>query len=238
MTRRAAPDRRGRAGQHGGHRRGPLRPAAGRHPRRNPGSFDLSSLRAITSSGAMWSEEIKVGLLAHHGAMLLVDAFSSSEALGMGVSVSAAGFASHNRRVHPRARRPGPRAGQPRRRAGQRRGRRARPRGRNPSVTTKTPKKAPPTFRVVDGVRYSVPGDFAQIRARSIRRSDPACQGSRGRSLASTRRREGLPREVEEVLQDYVASPTPRSSGCLTSTTASRSSRPSSATTRRLTPPS
>ncbi|MHB8220866.1 MAG: AMP-binding protein [Acidimicrobiales bacterium] len=48
----------------------------------HPGRWDLSSLVGMISSGAMWSEEIKQGLLRHHPNMLLVDAFSSSEALG------------------------------------------------------------------------------------------------------------------------------------------------------------
>ena len=44
-----------------------------------PGHWDLSSLMMMVSSGAMWSESIKQELLGHHAAMLLVDAFSSSE---------------------------------------------------------------------------------------------------------------------------------------------------------------
>ena len=60
----------------------------------HPGKWDLSSLMMIISSGAMWSEPVKEALLAHHPGMLLVDAFSSSEALGMGVSVSAGGAAA------------------------------------------------------------------------------------------------------------------------------------------------
>ena len=60
----------------------------------HPGEWDLSSLMMIISSGAMWSEPVKEALLAHHPGMLLVDAFSSSEALGMGVSVSASGAAA------------------------------------------------------------------------------------------------------------------------------------------------
>src|SRR5581483_9921161 len=59
----------------------------------SPGRWDLSSLLAMTSSGVMWSEETKQGLLGHHGAMLLMDAFSSSEALGMGTSISGGGSA-------------------------------------------------------------------------------------------------------------------------------------------------
>jgi fatty-acyl-CoA synthase len=166
----------------------------------NPGSFDLSSLRAITSSGAMWSEEIKVGLLAHHGAMLLVDAFSSSEALGMGVSVSAAGFASHtaeftlgpdvrvldgdNHDVEPGSDVVGVLA------LG----------GRNPLGYYKDAEKSAATFRVVDGVRYSVPGDFAQIRADgSIRLL------GRGSGCINTAGEKVYPEEVEEVLKTHVA---------------------------------
>jgi fatty-acyl-CoA synthase len=58
------------------------------------GRWDLSSLMMVISSGAMWSEPVKQALLAHHPGMLLVDAFSSSEALGMGVSVSGGGSAA------------------------------------------------------------------------------------------------------------------------------------------------
>ena len=60
----------------------------------HPDKWDLSSLAMVISSGAMWSEPVKQQLLAHHPGMLLVDAFSSSEALGMGVSVSGGGAAA------------------------------------------------------------------------------------------------------------------------------------------------
>ena len=60
----------------------------------NPGRWDISSLLAMISSGVMWSEETKQGLLKHHPGMILQDAFSSSEALGMGQSVSTAGSVS------------------------------------------------------------------------------------------------------------------------------------------------
>ena len=55
----------------------------------HPGRWELTSLVGIVSSGVMWSEETKQGLLRHYPGMLLVDAFSSSEALGMGTSVSS-----------------------------------------------------------------------------------------------------------------------------------------------------
>src|SRR5205807_7378058 len=54
-----------------------------------PGRWDISSLRVVISSGVMWSEQTKQGLLRHHPGLLLVDSFASSEALGMGRSISS-----------------------------------------------------------------------------------------------------------------------------------------------------
>ena len=48
--------------------------------------YDLSSLKQITSSGVMWSAEVKAGLLKHHD-MRLMDTMGSTEG-GMGASVS------------------------------------------------------------------------------------------------------------------------------------------------------
>ncbi|MFM7870590.1 MAG: AMP-binding protein, partial [Actinomycetota bacterium] len=58
---------------------------------RNPNGFDTSSLVMMTSSGVMWSQENKQGLLRHIPQVVLFDSFGSSEAVGMGGSVSAAG---------------------------------------------------------------------------------------------------------------------------------------------------
>src|SRR5260370_28861849 len=46
-----------------------------------PDRWDLSSLRLIISSGVMWSEATKQGLLRHLPGVALVDAYGSSEAL-------------------------------------------------------------------------------------------------------------------------------------------------------------
>src|SRR5439155_7842761 len=53
-----------------------------------PDRWDLSSLRAVFSSGVMWSEPVKQGLLEHKPSLLLFDSLGSSEALGLGHSVS------------------------------------------------------------------------------------------------------------------------------------------------------
>ena len=52
--------------------------------------YDLSSLMMISSSGVMWSQESKQRLLAHAPQLMLIDSFSSSEAVGMGLSVTTA----------------------------------------------------------------------------------------------------------------------------------------------------
>ncbi len=161
-----------------------------------PGRFDLSSLVGIVSSGVMWSEETKQGLLRHHSGMLLVDAFSSSEALGMGTSVSSAAGAARTARftlgpevrvidaegrdVKPGSDRPGVLA------LG----------GRIPLGYYKDEAKTAATFRTIDGTRYSVPGDFAEV----------AEDGTihllgRGSVCINTGGEKVYPEEVEEVVK-------------------------------------
>src|SRR5436309_2524446 len=131
----------------------------------HPGRWDISSLIAMVSSGVMWSEPVKEGLLRHHPGMLLVDAFSSSEALGMGQSISGAGnaaktakfvlgenarvFTDDGRDVQPGSGEMG----------------RVAVRGRAPVGYYKDPEKSARTFPVIDGERYSVPGDYATVEA-------------------------------------------------------------------------
>jgi 3-oxocholest-4-en-26-oate---CoA ligase len=161
-----------------------------------PGRWDISSLMGIVSSGVMWSEESKEGLLRHHPGMLLVDAFSSSEALGMGTSVSSSGGAAETakfilgpevrvlddegRDVEPGSGRSGVLV------LG----------GRIPLGYYKDETKSATTFRVIDGTRYSVPGDYAEVRA----------DGSihllgRGSVSINTGGEKVYPEEVEEVIK-------------------------------------
>lgn len=164
----------------------------------NPGRWDLSSLAGIISSGAMWSEPVKAALLAEHPTMLLIDAFSSSEALGMGASVSSAGAAAHTaeftlgpdvkvlsadgRFIEPGSEEVGVLA------LG----------GRNPLGYYKDPEKSADTFREIDGVRYSVPGDFAQVRADGT-----IHLLGRGSVCINTAGEKVFPEEVEEVLKTF-----------------------------------
>jgi acyl-CoA synthetase (AMP-forming)/AMP-acid ligase II len=165
-----------------------------------PGGWNLSSLLMIISSGAMWSEPVKEALLAHHPRMLLVDAFSSSEALGMGVSVSASGAAAKTasftlgpdvkvltddgRPVQPGSDEVGVLA------LG----------GRNPLGYYKDEEKSDRTFKVIDGVRYSIPGDFAQVDADGT-----IHLLGRGSASINSGGEKIFPEEVEEALKTHPA---------------------------------
>ena len=163
-----------------------------------PGRWDLSSLMVVISSGAMWSEPVKQRLLAHHAGMLLVDAFSSSEALGMGMSVSGGGSAAKTasfalapdvkvltedgRTVEPGSDEVGVLA------LG----------GRNPLGYYKDEEKSDRTFKVIDGVRYSIPGDYAQVDADGtihLLGRGSVCINSGGEKI--------FPEEVEEALKTH-----------------------------------
>ncbi|MGH7012333.1 MAG: AMP-binding protein, partial [Caulobacteraceae bacterium] len=57
----------------------------------NPGRWDLASLARLGSSGTVWSQENKQGLLRHLPGLAIFDSLGSSEAVGMAASASAAG---------------------------------------------------------------------------------------------------------------------------------------------------
>ena len=163
-----------------------------------PGRWDLSSLLGVISSGAMWSGEVKEGLLRHHPGMVLMDAFSSSEALGMGVSLSSGASASKTAEfvLGPEVKVLDPQ-GHPIPPGSDEVGVLALA-GRNPLGYYKDEEKTASTFREVDGVRYSIPGDFAQVRA----------DGSihvlgRGSSSINTAGEKVFPEEVEEALKTH-----------------------------------
>ncbi len=166
----------------------------------NPGRWDISSLMAIISSGVMWSEETKQGLLRHHAGMLLVDAFSSSEALGMGQSVSSAGGTSKTakfvlgdnaRVITDDGRDVEPGSGEIGRVA---------VKGRTPVGYYKDEEKTKATFVEIDGQRYSIPGDYATVEADGTLRLL-----GRGSVCINTGGEKVYPEEVEEVLKRHPA---------------------------------
>ena len=56
-----------------------------------PDRWDISSLRVIVSSGVIWSQETKDGLLRHNDRLIMVDSLGSSEAIGMATNTTRAG---------------------------------------------------------------------------------------------------------------------------------------------------
>lgn len=164
----------------------------------NPGRWDISSLFLIVSSGVMWSEATKQGLLRHNSGMLLADAFSSSEALGMGSSVSGSGGTSQTakfrlgenaRVITDDGRDVVPGSGE----IGM-----VAVKGRVPMGYYKDPEKSARTFRLIDGERYSVPGDFATVEEDGTLRLL-----GRGSVCINTGGEKVYPEEVEEAIKEH-----------------------------------
>ena len=70
-------------------------------------------------------------------------------------------------------------------------------RGRTPLGYYKDPEKSAATFAVIDGVRYSIPGDYAEVDADGTAH---ACSAA-DRSCINTGGEKVYPEEVEEVAQ-------------------------------------
>jgi len=165
-----------------------------------PDRWTLDSVVGFVSSGVMWSEETKQGMLEHQPKMLLMDAFSSSEALGMGQSVSGGGATAKTARFQAGANTI----------VVDERGNRVEPGaptigrlavgGRQPIGYYKDPEKSARTFITVEGRRYSCPGDYATIEADGTIRvlgRGSVCINSGGEKI--------YPEEVEEVLKTHPA---------------------------------
>ncbi len=166
----------------------------------DPDRWDLSSVLGILSSGAMWSEEVKEGLLRHRPETVLLDYFSSTEAIGLGMSTSSGSTATKTaefvlgRDVEVL----GP-DGQPVEPGSGTVGVLAVA-GRNPIGYYKDEEKSTSTFVVRDGVRFSVPGDHARVH------SDGSIQLlGRGASSINTGGEKVFPEEVEEALKTHPA---------------------------------
>ena len=166
----------------------------------NRGRWNLASLVGITSSGVMWSKEVKQGLLDHHPNMLLLDAFSSSEALGMGSSISGMGQTAETAKFEltensividennePIA-------------AGSGEIGRLAVGGRQPLGYYKDPEKSARTFLHINGGRYSCPGDFATVED-----DGRITLLGRGSVCINTGGEKVFPEEVEEALKRHPA---------------------------------
>ena len=165
-----------------------------------PGRWDLSNVRLIGSSGSMWSQENKQGLLRHMPQATLLDSFASSEALGMGGSQSTAGgeaqtakfmlgpnaavFTEEGRRVEPGAGERGMVA------TG----------GFLPLGYYKDEAKTAKTFPTFEGKRWCMPGDWATVNLDGT-----LDLLGRGSQCINTGGEKVFPEEVEEALKKHAA---------------------------------
>jgi 3-oxocholest-4-en-26-oate---CoA ligase len=164
----------------------------------NPGAYDLSSVIMMSSSGVMWSQDNKEGLLRHMPQAALFDSFGSSEAVGMGASVSTAGGASQTARfmLGPSCavftedgRRVAPGSGE--------RGLVAVS-GFIPLGYYKDEAKTAQTFRTFEGQRWTVPGDWAEVNDDGT-----LVLLGRGSVCINTGGEKVFPEEVEEALKQH-----------------------------------
>ena len=165
---------------------------------RNPDAYNLDSLLMIGSSGVMWSHEVKEGLLRHKPSMILFDSLGSTEAVGMAGSAATAEnnpetakfqlgekvkvFTDEGKAVEPGSGQIGLLA------VG----------GFVPLEYYKDPEKSARTFKTIDGVRYSIPGDYATVDAEGtihLLGRGTVCINSGGEKI--------FPEEVEEVLKQH-----------------------------------
>ena len=162
----------------------------------NPEEYDISSVSVINSSGVMWTSEIKAGLLKHNENLLLSDAFSSSEAIGIGTSLMTKDqtidvakfslgpnckvFSEDLIEVKPGTGESGMVA----------------VRGFLPVGYYKDQEKTDKTFKIIDGVRYSIPGDWVRVED-----DGSLTLLGRGSNCINTAGEKVYPEEVEEALK-------------------------------------
>lgn len=162
----------------------------------NPGKYNFSSVKVMNSAGVMWTREVKAGLILHNENIMLADGFSSSEAIGLGSSVMtrdqeidvakfALGphckvFTEDHREVEPGSGETGMVAVS----------------GHIPMGYYKDQEKTDKTFKTINGVRYSIPGDWVQVEADSS-----LTLLGRGSNCINTAGEKVYPEEVEEALK-------------------------------------
>lgn len=164
----------------------------------NPGRWDLSKVLSMSSSGSMWSQENKRGLLSHCTNAMIFDSFGSSEAVGLGASASAPGaevqtaafvigpncavFTEDGRRVEPGSGERGLVAVT----------------GFLPVGYYKDAEKTAKTFKTMEGGRWSVPGDWAEVNTDGTLKLL-----GRGSVCINTGGEKVFPEEVEEALKTH-----------------------------------
>ncbi|MEQ8842601.1 MAG: acyl-CoA synthetase [Acidimicrobiales bacterium] len=161
---------------------------------------DLSSVFQIMSSGVMWSKESKQAFLAHKP-MTLLDSLGSSESVGQATQITRRSepvlntgrfslgpttqvITDDGRMVEPGSGDIG----------------RLANKGANPLGYYKDPQKTEETFPTINGIRWSIPGDYATVEADgtiTLLGRGSVCINSGGEKI--------YPEEVEEAVKTHPA---------------------------------
>ena len=164
------------------------------------GTYDLSSIVTLISSGVMWSTEVKRGLLKYMPNAIMTDSFGASEAVGLGSSLMTKDgeiatakfqigerckvFDENDEPVVPGSGKPGFIAlGAP-----------------IPVGYYKDPEKSARTFKTVRGARYSIPGDWCTVEVDGT-----LTLLGRGSACINTAGEKVYPEEIEEALKTHPA---------------------------------
>ena len=161
-----------------------------------PQRWNISGLKAVSSSGMMWGSANKTRLLEHAPHAVLIDFLNSSEASGMGRAVASKGRSSASARFklgknafviddNDNPVRPGSGI------AG-----RIAVAGNVPLGYYGDPEKSAATFPVIQGVRCAIPGDFATVEL-----DGSITLLGRGSVSINTGGEKVFPEEVEECIK-------------------------------------
>ena len=160
-----------------------------------PDRWNLSQLKVVSSSGMAWSASVKERLLMHAPDALLIDFLNSSEASGMGRSLTSKRAAGGSRFQLGKNACVIDDEGRPLVKGSDEAGRLA-VRGHLPLGYYKDPEKTAATFPVIDGVRYSIPGDLA-----TVEEDGSITLLGRGSTCINTGGEKVFPEEVEEAIK-------------------------------------
>jgi 3-oxocholest-4-en-26-oate---CoA ligase len=168
------------------------------------GHLDLSALTVLSSSGALWSSDVKTALLRHLPRVSLHDSLASSEGFGLGFRVTSgadlplADESTGRFRLGPHVRvrtdegtflEPGE--------AG--RGM-ALVAGSLPLGYYRDEAKSAATFQEIDGVRYSAPGDYVEVTSDGT-----VTFLGRGSACINTGGEKVFAEEVDQVIRSHPA---------------------------------
>lgn len=161
---------------------------------------DLSSVFQIMSSGVMWSQESKQAFLDHKP-MTLLDSLGSSESVGQAMQLTRRDQKVANtgrfelgpttQVITDEGEMVEPGSGEIGRLAN---------RGANPLGYYKDPAKTEETFPTINGIRWSIPGDYATVEADgtiTLLGRGSVCINSGGEKI--------YPEEVEEAVKTHPA---------------------------------